>query len=267
MAAAFCAANGVILYQEKKPFEVIFTNVGFYIASICSCLFAYGAIVLVIWVTRFLDYRLPWHTNYSKRLFWQLVLGVVFPVLPLFIAAAIYFNRLGINVLKTVYISRYIPLIVLLLVVLSAYLHLLWEKKHRGKKTPKSLLAQKTTQPPLPLPFAEIAYLFAENKSCYVVNYFGEKTGWDLTLKDTMTQLPTNRFFQLHRSLIINLKAIEDIKVIDPKRTTVMLFDPLPNPLNDNKVLTALMKEVSPSARENATFKSWYVRHKPAHSL
>lgn len=264
IAAALLVANAVILYQEKKPFKLIFTNLGFYIASLVSCIFAYLIIELVIWLTRYLDYRMPWHTNYSKRLFWQLAVAVVFPVLPLFLAAAIYFNALHINVLHTVYVSRYIPLIVLFLVVLSAYLHLVWEKKHRAKKTPKSLLIQNNIQSPLPLPFAEIAYLFAANKSCYVVNYFGEKTVWDLTLKQSMSQLPTNRFFQMNRSLIINIKAIDTIKVTDPKRTTVILFDPLPSPLTNNEALAPIMKAVSPSARENAAFKSWYVKHNTA---
>lgn len=265
--AAFCSANGVILYQEKKDFEFIFADQGFYIASICSWAFAYAAIELAVWCTRFLDYRLPWHTNYLRRLIWQLVLGVLLPVLPLFLAATIYFNRYDINVFDTVYIARYIPMIILLLMILSAYLHLLWEQKHRGKKTPKALLAAQGEQLPLPLPFAEIAYLFAENKSCYVVNYLGEKTGWPLTLKDSLPQLPANQFFQMHRSLIINLKAIEYIKVVDSKRTIVTLFDPVPNPLNGDKALAPLMKAVSPSARENASFKSWYVQYRTSSSL
>lgn len=260
ITAAILAANAVILFEEKPVLSIILSNRGFYIASVFSCIVAYFAIRLVFWITCLLDHHAPWYKNYNKRLLWQLFLGVVTPVLPLFMAATIYFSCQHVNVLDTVYVRRYIPLILLLLIALSAYLHYVWEKKHRAKKVPKSLLLKKQPLQLLQLPIEEIAYLFAENKNCYAVNFFGEKLIWNLTLTESMAQLPSHQFFQVHRSLVISLMAIEDISVVAAK-TVIILKDPLPRSLNINETPLPIKKEVSPSARENAPFKRWYVQY------
>ena len=257
--AAIFVANAVILYEEKPAIEIILSNKGFYIASLFSSLIAYLAIRFVFWITRKLDHHYPWHRNYSKRLLLQFFCAVVLLILPLFIAAFIYFSAHKIHILNTVYMRRYIPIIFLLLMVLSLYLHYCWENRNRAKKIPKSLFA-KARPMALQLPFEEIAYLYTADKNCYAVNFYGEKIYWNLTLERSLAHFPENLFCKVHRSLVVNIKAIEEVVVIDAKRTTIMLFSPLQR-LGFTIAPLLIKKQIRPSARENAAFKKWYVRY------
>lgn len=257
LVAAVISANIVILYEEKPPLLFILSNQGFYIASAISCVFAYIIIDVVFFLTTWLDFKFPWAPYYNKRLLLQFLLGVFAPVFPLFLGASLYFYVNNINVFETVYVKRYIPMIILLLTCLSAYLQYYWAKEKGFKKKVSALQANLNAPNVLSVDATTIAYLFAEDKNYYAVDFKGNKVGWELTIKETIPLLPSKMFFRINRSMVINRNAIEMIEVINPKQTAIFIKTAIYAGLSEAQK-SGRITEARPSARLNTVFKRWY---------
>jgi|GEM_PF-2175644 len=257
--AAFLAANAVILFEEKPNLLFILSNKGFYIASAVSTIFAYLVIELVIGISKWLDQRHPWHAPTKTRPGLQFAFAVLLPIVPLFIAASIYFHLHGINVFDTVYCRRYIPIIGLLLTVLSGYLYYCATNGKNTTAKEKPAKRNLSSVKSLPLPAEQIAYLFASDKNCFVVNFDGLKLGWELTLKESMQLLPATHFCRINRALVINRNAIATIEEVNAKQTRILIKTAIFSKISPAEKASWMLTETSPSFRENSAFKQWYL--------
>jgi hypothetical protein len=241
---AVVAAHFIIVYEEKHTYLDIFTSQNYYSALIINALLAYVLVSLVIRITRFLDYHYPWGRSYRIRMPRQLIGGVLLPVIPAVILATVYFACYEINILDTVYFSRYLQQIILMITVLNGYLFYHWHKLNKQKSIPKGLLENFGDEPVVAPTVADVACIFIENKTCFAYHFDGEIIVWNDTLMKTMSYLPAHQFYMIKRSFIVNRAAIKTISVTTARKTKISLKPPL-------------NLELYISQRENTGFKKW----------
>ncbi|MFD0939707.1 LytTR family transcriptional regulator DNA-binding domain-containing protein [Pedobacter boryungensis] len=244
---AFLSSHLLIVYEEKHTYAVIFTNPYYYSALLINAVMAYILISVVFRITSLLDYYYPWGRSYKIRMPRQLLGGVLFPILPAIILATLYFAYYEINILNTVYFSRYLQQIVFMLIILNAYLFYHWHILSKQKSIPKALLENYVNEPIAKETFTQIACVFIEDKNCFAYNLQGEKIIWNDTLIKSINYLPRSQFYMIKRSFIVNRAVINKVNVVNSRKTTIKLKSPL-------------NLEVDVSQRENADFKKWMLR-------
>lgn len=96
---------------------------------------------------------------------------------------------------------------------------------------------------------SEIAYFLAEDKSVYLVTFEDKKLPVDYSLDALEEELDPNQFFRIHRSLIVNIEAIENMLAWTRSRVKLEL-DPNPGKNLDTVVSTSRSQD----------FKDWLNR-------
>ena len=79
----------------------------------------------------------------------------------------------------------------------------------------------------VPVPVKDIAYIYAEDKSSYIVTRTGQKHPLDDSLDAIEAQLDPKRFFRISRSCIISADAISSAAKVSSSRLDVTLIDGL----------------------------------------
>lgn len=197
----------ILIAVEKKDISFLLAKRKFYETWIWHAIIAILVIYFVLLATRILDYRHPWQRSIRVRTPLQLYYGVGLAIVFTVMLVAGYYAWYQKSIFKSNFFRRYLFYDVLLILVLNAILffkHQTAEKK--AGKTPKVKL------PLAPIlinhPLDDIAYFYAQNKRYYLIRLNGERMHWPHTLVATMLSLPIQDFFLVHRSYIVNRKAI-----------------------------------------------------------
>ena len=241
---ALVSAHLIIIYEDQHSFMEIYFQKYYYISLAISTLIAYGLISLVVRITNGLDFYYPWARSSNRRFLRQLCLGVFAPILPAIAFATIYFAAYGIPIWGTVYFSRYLQQIIILLAALNGYLFYLWFIHNKNKKI-LSASFNKTQHSAAEDKFWDIAYIFTVDKAYFSVSFDGEKLSWPHSISKSLKYLPPQQFCMLRQDIIVNRRAIADVVVSRKGQVTVTLVEPLE-------------KVVLVSQRNQVYFKQWY---------
>lgn len=195
-----------IVFEEKPSLKVIMTNRGYYRAL----LFSLGvAALLVYWVRAKsikLDTLLPWQANFGRRLKRQLLLGLVFPLLLALCLATCYFAFLKINIIDTVYFTRYLPMMAVLLLLLNT-LAFGWNQYFRRNSYVRNKRTVAELQVAGHLLANHIACVYVANGVCKYHTANGEHFAWTGTFETAVQQLEP-AFFLIRRGVLVNRNAI-----------------------------------------------------------
>lgn len=199
----------VIIFEEEPDIDVIMSNWGYYRALLFSLAVA---MLLVYWVRKQsirLDAALPWQAHFAKRLKQQLLRGLIFPLTFALPLATVYFIVLEINIIETVYFNRYLPLMVLLLLLLNT-LAFGWNQYfrrspyvHKKKALAKVQLAQH-------IKASAIACVYVAAGACHYRTTKGEQFVWTGTFGEAELQLGES-FFAIRRGVLVNRSAIVEV--------------------------------------------------------
>lgn len=241
---AMFVANLHILYQGKC-FDITGLTPKVYfiavVANMCICLIL---VQLIIRLTAYLDVYYPWKERCQKRIKMQLLLGFFVPVLLTLCIIIWYFVLREIKIHNSCYFNRYLHQIVIMSLLLNIYLFT------RRDKTSKLKVTKKDVQPikePTSELYEAIACIYIEQKNYFSISLKGEKMGWDYTLSESMTFLPSIDFYPIKHSFIVNKLAILKVNMINAKKTKIVLIAPI-------------NLEIEISQRENVGFKRWYAK-------
>lgn len=235
----------LITHEEKKPLLYILSNWGYYRALLFSTVMALAIITWVRQQSILLDKKFPWATRFTKRLNLQILRGLVLPAIFVLLSASIYFAFLGINILDTVYLSRYLFLTLLLLLVLNligVVWQLLMKRRpyiHASKLMHQTMLVQQTEE-------VDIACIIIENRQCFYYNLIGQRFFWTKTFREAIEALEGEQFFLIRRGILVNRKAITHV-----------------NPDGASLQLTLQFKLDTPlvvSNRNVVNFKHWFAQ-------
>lgn len=206
----------LLIYNEGLELNY-FVNPFFYLALIVGMLIGMVLIFIVYKVTLYLDREFPWYRNYNKRFKYQIIGGVLIPIFIAFILISIYFLFAGINVFKTIWIREYLLQIVLLLLISNFAFQYYWHKSWNGKAFLKKRNKGKISKIiPITLEI-EIACVFSDSKQCYVINLDGIGSLQMENMDQIERKLPSQYFYKINRSTIINLNSIKEIEKVSNK--------------------------------------------------
>lgn len=205
--ATFC----ILVYVEPKPFLFLITKIKFYKAWLLNTLIAYMVVRASIWGTRLLDNYHPWQRSYRKRWPRHLLLAIALPLLFCMLGVAVYFLIYRKNIFETTYFKRYLFLDTLAVFLLNASLFFLYHKQASKRRNPERKPLKNTSGFEFPLPTAKIAYLYAENKYCFAVDFKGGRHHLDISLTKALPLLPSQHFCMVRRSYIVNRKAVKEM--------------------------------------------------------
>lgn len=95
----------------------------------------------------------------------------------------------------------------------------------------------------------EVAYIFAEDKSVYLVTFDDKKLPVDYSLDALEKELDPDKFFRVHRGLIVNIESIENMMAWTRSRVKLEL-----QPRTGKKIDTIV------STSRSGDFKEWMNR-------
>jgi len=95
----------------------------------------------------------------------------------------------------------------------------------------------------------EVAYIFAEDKSVYLVTFDDKKLPVDYSLDTLENELDPDNFFRVHRGLIVNIESIENMMAWTRSRVKLEL-----NPSTGRNIETVV------STSRSGDFKEWMNR-------
>ena len=233
----------LLTFEEKKPIGFILSNWGYYRAMLFSLSVS---LVLICWV-RYqsikLDKKVAWIDNFHRRLQLQLLSGMLLPLLLTVVLATFYFAILQVNILDTVYFRRHLPLIGIFLFVFNL-LVLVWHlyfKRRPYLNVSKMMVVERN-----PGVGANIACVYIKDGQCFYYDLKGQYFVWTSTLKDAISQLGGEQFFEVRRGFLLNRTAIADVKPHGTTLKITLFFD--------------FAIPIVVSHRNLADFKHWLVR-------
>lgn len=112
---------------QELSFEVLKANFGR--ALLINFLVIYMLISIVSNLTGMLDHYHPWHKNYIKRVAYQLLFGILAPLLLATAAVTFYCSFCGTMIWDTVFFETYLPQLLMALVGINFYLYFEGKRK------------------------------------------------------------------------------------------------------------------------------------------
>lgn len=181
-----------------------------------SYLFSYW---VAFWST-YLDKNPP--KNEMRRMMWQLLLGLVLPLLVIVLLTTAYYAVFGEDIFARDYFANELPIVTLFLAIINGF-HLLMHSNRQTAIHKRNYLQQeeqlaknrkiqvyyKGAQ--LPISITEIAMIDQVQNVNWLLMHNGENYILHLSLKEISALLGNYEFFQINRNQIVNKNAIKKI--------------------------------------------------------
>lgn len=207
--------------------------------------------------------KFNWTDQLKKRIGYQLLYGILIPVLILASIEALYLEfLLDIPVLESSMLYLELPVITTFCILINLLYTLLYFRKHTLQLT-QELTQKDRASAPVPvfktffvvnkstrslhIPASEAAYFRVIEKSTYLVTA-QEKYLYDSSLEQLIKEIDPSVFFQLNRQIIASRMSIEGYSHTDTRKLSISL-----NP--------AISEEVFVSKTRATAFLHW-LKHK-----
>ena len=185
-------------------------------------------IALILWeivrqVIRWLDRRYDWMEQPLKRIFLQLLLGVILPSFLAFLGTMV-FMKLAYNqdIFKTSWLTNEVYTVILLIVLINLvyltwWLYLKWKEHDKlatnaGSKPINTDAGYQVVEvaragKKILLPHKDIAYAYLNNGYCYIKPFEGDGFVTSYTLDELTKILDEDNFFRVNRQTLISRKS------------------------------------------------------------
>lgn len=246
-------ATALLFYVEDINLSVDYVNPYFYIALLVSILIAGIMIYIVYKATLKLDVHYNWREHQKLRLLFQSLIGLLLPLSIAFLSRVIYFNFFAINIFDTIWLSKYLPAISVLLLLINTFFAVYWlliieptivavnaktigllelNTKEEAVETAwydeELVLSAESTAAVenniIDDLWLMIGCIFCFNKHCFCISFTGEVLIWPHNISNSLKHLPAHQFVQVSRSYLINLAAIKNITHKGSKITLIQLI-------------------------------------------
>ncbi|WP_235524193.1 LytTR family transcriptional regulator DNA-binding domain-containing protein [Pedobacter sp. Hv1] len=242
---AMFTANLIVINKGSCFCVAIYTAEFYGIEFLFDTCIVFILIHIVVNVTAYLDSQYPWHKNNQKRIQKQILLGVCMPIL-LVVPLQLFYVLLHERDVDKSFFNTYLYQITFSLLVVNIYLFYCWSKEDKKKEDTPKLTIKPIKNFDFEL-YKDIACIYIEEKNYFSLSFKGEKMGWNNTLSESMLFLPSVDFYPIKRSFIVNRLAILEMRIINAKKTKILLKPPID-------------MEIEISQRENAGFKKWFAK-------
>lgn len=255
MVIALCITICLNWPTMNSRFWNTFSQTWYHIA----CANTFAAVFLMITFTNiftiYLDSKWLWEENLWKRLFFQILLGLMAPILICYFFGWASFYFLKVNISSTRYIRNMSSLLVLICIMINLlhivlyYIHKVpgWIKNEaRNSKTD---LVEHLYIPDgkgeKKIATETIAYIFIDTKTTYIQHHNGDRNVCFLALDNLYEKLDHALFFRANRTYIVSRLAVEGYEKINDRSLSV-------------KVLPKTKENISVSRLKATQFIQWF---------
>lgn len=250
-------AYAVLAYAERFSHEIALVTPAFYVAWLLSAVIVVALICAVHWITVRFDAHYPWHVEVKRRLKKQFIGGFLIPVSIAFILATCYFGYFSINIFDTIWIKKYLPAVMVFLVIINLIFSFygsfvegkrkiaavegtltvpaimpvatLTAKKDLDRQQEPAAIDEIITdaaiaEPVMDAAWLDIACVFCCHKYYYSVDFEGNIDAWPHHIQDSERLLPASHFCLIDRSFLVNFAAIKNVETDGPKVTLIALL-------------------------------------------
>lgn len=212
---------GLILYNEDVTWNT-FTNYYFYLAWGVSWLVTLVVLALVLGVTLYLDYYHPWIKNYNRRTSYQILAGVMAPMVCAFLLIALYFSVYQINIFKTIWIREYMMQIAALLVIINFLFYFIWHRDRNSRVEHYKVWKRRDRKINTDW-VHDLACIMSAHRHSYAIKQDGSYTLSPVNIEKCVQLLPPPDYFWVNSSYIVHLPAIAHVFVENTKQVYIVL--------------------------------------------
>lgn len=255
------------LKRERNYLQLLLDD-GYLLDLLFRSLLAYMAILLVKYVTRYLDAKKPWTAGPGMRVFLQFSYGFLGVVLLDFILYRGYLQTKGIQLAEAGYFNLYTLFICVYVAILNLYYNYSCFTAVKGRSPVQEQLEAAAPLAVLPLASAptclenemndlvlevqqkNIVFIMIAKKGKVAWNLAGESFFWHYSTKECSANLPAKDFFQVGRNYFLHRNVVDHL---------------IPEPENDKLelVLKAPIKEkIKVPVDRISGFNQWWAMGK-----
>lgn len=241
IVAAIFAAHFIISFGEEENFFELLALYYYYTALVLNTLIAFVMIECIYYFTIHLDNRHPWEVNIYKRSAFQLMGGVIVPLIANCLLAAFYYWCYGTDLITMGHFKYNFPVITLFVLLFNSYyvIHYLFRLKVRRKpRHCGTRLAIDVSDDEFPV------LIHIEDKICFEITNLGNRNYLTESLEKMIHQLPADRYFLINRAYIIERSVVG--RLIPARSNTIQV-----------KLIDIEYEDVFVSQRNAAAFKEW----------
>lgn len=235
-------ALAVVHMGNDTPLQQLITLPSYY----TDILFALGVAYLIgLYIRKtnlVLNATLPWHAQPRKRFYRQLLVGIICPVVFLFLAEWFYLFLLRIPLHESSIFYYELPLCTIFLFFINGIYYLLQlnttlTASQQTISISDNHITDQSTQLPSylstyvvtagyttrPIPSDQIAYFFTESKTIYLVTADAQKFVIKESLDEIIQRLNPGTFFRLNRWIIVHRQSIQSIEHTPTRKLKIHL--------------------------------------------
>lgn len=241
--SAFVASFCVVIYGTRFDVLRALTSPIFYLVLAISFAVAFLLVQFVHYITKRLDAHYDWRTQFVERMVFQILLGVVVPMVIDMILYSIYFAVLGQNIFENGFFHIDLPFVGMLLLLLNFYYciyyfvltdrHALQREMKKEWASSEQTSAEKGRQLLTAICSGldgttdlktDVLYFYSTNKQVYLVLHSGKELPVNSSLRALSEVLAEFNFTQINRSIILNFRTVLHFKTGTKRDTLTLLF-------------------------------------------
>lgn len=234
-------ALAVVHIGNENSFKKLISIPSYYSDLLLAFACTYGVGWYIRSLFSQLNRRFPREDQLKLRLGYQLLLGVIFPVVIIIGIELGYLSLLAISWQESSVPYLELPLVIVFCTLINLIYFILYDRSNRiplqehQEALKKQEYLQADTQrfvvkkgnSQVQLPATKIAYFYVQDKLTFLCTQEGEKYLYESSLKELKEQLSGADFFQLNRQLIASRGSIVQYYRTETRRLQVVLQPPI----------------------------------------
>lgn len=257
------AALSFIFFANDNSF-VTLINLPTFLSDLFFAIAVTFAIGFYIrWLTRYLDIKLPWYEGFKSRLFRQVLLGIVMPLLVSMLLEVVYLYFANIPLATSSILNLEFPLAFIFLLLANLFYLVSYLFYHKRTEV-ITITRQVTISAPKPIEYITVQKGFTEERvdieNCAVITssskllwlhtYNGQQYRLQGTLEEWEEKLKSANFYRINRQYLAALNAVRSVEQTDTRKLKVNLVIPA--------------DEVFVSKLNVASFRQWWKKGSPS---
>ncbi len=241
----------VVHIGNENPIHALFRMPSYYSDLLLAvfCTFGIGLYYRVLF--RQMEKKFTWGDRIRKRIRFQLVFGIVLPIVVLLSVESVYLvYLLDIPLAASSILYLELPLVTIFCVVINLLYTLLYFRKYnmqlasqveqielRRAINSKENFVVHSGNKALNIPIEEIAHFSVREKSTFLITRDGKQFLHSSSLTELISELPSKNFFQLNRQVIASRNSVKFYEQTNTRKLKIIL-----EPALDSEVFVSKMR-------------------------
>lgn len=212
---AFLSGYYILIHGKWSMFLLAFTYPSFYLALIPNMLLSLLIIEYILYSTRQLDRYAAWEDHFQKRLLYQLLFGILIPVITELTFVYVYFSFKGENFIQNDFLMIDFPVVFFMITLLNVYLmarhHKLSYEKKKTKDPSLLMINYNGIKTALDME-KEVAFVYKSTRYLKVITIGGKNYNYPDSIANFVPKTEGTSLVRINRSALLNILLVESIE-------------------------------------------------------